>query len=143
MASIPDPIELLQQLVSINSANSSMAPGPGEAEYARVVASIGEQAGAQVSFDEVLPDRPNVLLKLPATDGAPDTNTPKLLFDIHLDTVPLEPMEDALTPTVKDGKLRARGACDTKGSMAAALVALHRLAASKTERHAEIWLLGT
>src|SRR5687768_7786574 len=143
MVAAPDPVELLHQLVSINSANSSMAPGPGEAEYGRIVASIGEQAGAQISFDEVLPDRPNVLLQLPATNGAQDKAIPRLLFDIHLDTVPLEPMQDALTPTVKDGKLRARGACDTKGSMAAALVALHRLAASNAERNAEIWLLGT
>ena len=138
-----DPIELLKQLISINSANSSMGPGPGEMEYARTVAAIGEQTGAAVSFQKVLPDRSNVLLKLPATAGAQDANTQKLLFDIHLDTVPLEPMEDALTPTISDGKLRGRGACDTKGSMAAALVALQRLASEVAERHAEIWLLGT
>jgi len=52
-------------------------------------------------------------------------------------------MQDALIPTIKDGTLRARGACDTKGSMAAALVALHRLSTSAIPRHAEIWLLGT
>ena len=138
-----DPVELLKQLVSINSANSSMAPGPGEMEYARAIAVLGEAAGAAVSFHEVLPERSNVLLKLPATSNGQSADLPKLLFDIHLDTVPLEPMQDALTPTIKEGKLRARGACDTKGSMAAALVALQRLAASNTERHAEIWLLGT
>lgn len=120
-----------------------MAPGPGEAEYARFVADFGERLGAAASFHEVLPGRPNVLLKLPTTDGAGATTTQRLLFDIHLDTVPLEPMQDALTPTVKDGRLRARGACDTKGSMAAALVALQRLATSDTPRKAEVWLLGT
>jgi len=153
----PDVVELLQQLVSINSANPSMAPagagkqggesgrpqGHGEAEYARFVADYGERFGATVTFDEVLPGRPNVLLRLPATDGRSTQDSPRLLFDIHLDTVPLEPMQDALTPTIKEGKLRARGACDTKGSMAAALIALHRLATSNTPRHADILLLGT
>jgi len=137
-----DVIDLLTQLVAINSANSSMAPGPGEAELGRFVATFGEQAGIAVSFDEVLPGRSNVLLKLPAT--APSvTATPRLLFDVHLDTVPLEPMQDALTPQITGGRLRARGACDTKGSLAAALVALKRLAADGSPRLADIWLLGS
>jgi acetylornithine deacetylase len=139
---ITDPIELLKQLVAINSANSSMAAGPGEAEYARVVADFGERLGARASFDEVLPGRPNVLLTLPATERS-GGDTPRLLFDIHLDTVPLEPMQDALTPQISAGRLRARGACDTKGSMAAALVALQQLAASGAPRRAEILLMGT
>lgn len=121
-----------------------MAPGPGEAEYARFVADFGERIGARASFDEVLPGRPNVLLTLPATEATRSgQDTPKILFDVHLDTVPLEPMQDALTPTIQDGKLRARGACDTKGSMAAALVALQQLAASNTPRKADVLLLGT
>ncbi len=142
---------------------------PGEAELARAVAAAGERAGTIVTLDEALPGRPNVLIRLPATTtGVPTTprivaggvadsthaggtsgaaqgatSTPRLLFDVHLDTVPLEPMEDAIQPRVVDGRLRARGACDTKGALAAALVALHRLAASGTPRHAEVLLLGS
>ena len=45
----------------------------------------------------------------------------RLLFDVHLDMVPLTPMADPLSPVVRDGRMWGRGACDTKGSLAAAL----------------------
>jgi acetylornithine deacetylase len=144
---------LLAEMVEIDSANPSMAPGPGEAQLARFVAGLGERLGAQVTLDEVLPGRPNVLLRLPATtpSGPPDgpdgpgarAARPRLLFDIHLDTVPLAPMDDALVPRAEHGRLRGRGACDTKGALAAALVALQRLAASDRPRRGEVLLLGT
>jgi succinyl-diaminopimelate desuccinylase len=147
----PDVVTLLAQLVAIDSANASMSPAaPGEAELARTVAALGERAGATATLDEALPGRPNVLVRLPATVAAaaavsgPRANrsgVPCLLFDVHLDTVPLEPMQDATTPRVADGRLRARGACDTKGALAAALVALHRLAAEGAPRQAEVLLL--
>src|SRR5215208_4939838 len=43
----------------------------------------------------------------------------------HTDTVPFDPAwAEALTLTGRDGKLYGRGACDTKGFIAAALAAL-------------------
>jgi acetylornithine deacetylase len=46
----------------------------------------------------------------------------------HTDTVPYDPAwTDALTLTEREGKLYGRGACDTKGFIAAALTAVERI----------------
>jgi acetylornithine deacetylase len=140
-------IGLLERLVAINSVNGSMPGGPGEGALAAFVADYGRDLGAQVALDEVLPGRPNVILRLPP-DGAPAGGSGgaparRLLFDVHLDTVPLDTMPDALTPRVEGGRMWGRGACDTKSSLAAALTALRRLAAEGPARNAEVCLLCT
>ena len=54
-----------------------------------------------------------------------DAPTVELALVGHTDTVPYDPnWEDALTLTEEDGKLFARGACDTKAFIAAALNAV-------------------
>lgn len=143
-------VELLSQLVAINSVNSSMAPSPGEKDAANFVAGFGRRAGVEVALEDALPGRPNVRLTLPATtapaaaaEAAGAVGPRRLLFDVHLDTVPLEPMPDALVPRIADGRLWGRGACDTKGSLAAALWALARVAHDGSARGGEIVLLGT
>src|SRR5688572_22097406 len=97
--------------------------GPGERALAERVAEFGRDVGAQVSLDEALPGRPNVLVRLPGTEPTPSPPR-RLLFDVHLDTVPLEPMPSALSPRIEGGRMWGRGACDTKSSLAAAMVAL-------------------
>jgi acetylornithine deacetylase len=58
-----------------------------------------------------------------------------LLFVAHLDTVPVEGMTiPPFEGTVKEGRLYGRGACDNKGSMAAMLMALRRVAAARSNR---------
>lgn len=60
-----------------------------------------------------------------------------LLIDGHVDVVPAGRPEDWQTPTfapsVRAGRLYGRGACDMKGGLAAAAVALAAIAASGTE----------
>jgi acetylornithine deacetylase/succinyl-diaminopimelate desuccinylase-like protein len=51
-------------------------------------------------------------------------------------------MTDGLAPWVRDGRLHGRGACDTKGGLAAALHALELLAARPELPRAEVHLLG-
>ena len=68
---------------------------------------------------------------------------PTILFDAHTDTVPADGWEDrAFLPRVQDGRLYARGACDTKGSMTAMLVALAHAASSADELRNQI-VFGT
>jgi acetylornithine deacetylase len=136
-------IDLLAELVSIASVNAGMAEGPGEREIAERVAALGRVLGAEVSLDEVLPGRPNVLARLPSTESVGARTGRRLLFDVHLDTVPLASMPDALTPRIADGRMWGRGACDTKASLAAALVALERVARLGGRRSGEVCLLGT
>ncbi len=131
--------QLLSQLVSIDSVNLDM-PGAvnGEKRHSDFVASLGREMGLEVSQTDVLPGRPNVLLELIQPDASRT-----FLFDVHLDTVPLGGARAGLDPIVEDGRLYGRGACDTKGSMAAALLALERLVAHPPAAGCGVALLGT
>ena len=131
--------QLLSQLVSIDSVNLDM-PGAtnGEKRHSDFIAGLGREMGLEVSQTEVLPGRPNVLLELKQPDARR-----RFLFDIHLDTVPLGGERAGLDPIVEDGRLYGRGACDTKGSMAAAVLALERLVADPPADGCDVALLGT
>ena len=75
--------------------------------------------GADVERQEVAPGRPNVVGRFHA--GA----SPTILLEAHLDTVPSRGMEiEPFDPVLKEGRLYGRGACDTKGSLAAFLFAV-------------------
>ena len=60
-----------------------------------------------------------------------------------MDTVTLEPMPDALSPRIGDGRLYGRGACDTKGSLAGMLYALKLLKEQGAGQHASVLLAAT
>ncbi|MCA1556813.1 MAG: acetylornithine deacetylase, partial [Acidobacteria bacterium] len=60
---------------------------------------------------------------------SPEMNADRMAVELalvgHTDTVPFDPAwADALTLTEREGKLYGRGACDTKGFIAAALTAI-------------------
>ena len=139
---VDDVVSLLARLVAIDSANSSM-DGPGEAELAAEIARIGRELGFSVDIDEALPDRPNVAIIIPPTGGASGPTPRRLLFDLHLDTVPHRGIPDATMPRIVGDRMYGRGTCDTKGALAAAIVAASRIASPGVERHGEILLLFT
>ena len=87
-----------------------------EADLAPVLTEVLREAGAEAV--EVLP-QPDGRCNVLATWG-----TPRLLFSTHLDTVPPH-----LPPTLREGALWGRGACDAKGQIVAQLLAIRRLAA--------------
>ncbi len=112
--------DLLQQLVQIESVNPSLAPGAkAEGEIAHFVATLLKEAGVEAKVEEVAPDRPNVIGRLPGSGGGKT-----LIFNGHLDTVTVEGMVDPFSGHIRDGKLFGRGAWDTKGGLAAGLEAL-------------------
>ena len=88
-------------------------------------------AGLPWARQPVAPGRDNVVARLEA--NLP--NAPVVLWDAHQDTVPADGMTiDPFAPSVRDGRLYGRGACDVKGGMAAMLAALARLQASTVPR---------
>lgn len=119
-----DVIALLQQLVRIPSVNPDNAPGTaltGELTLAVFLAGWLESIGAEVAIEEIQPGRPNLLARFAPLDGRP-----RILLGPHLDTVGVTGMTiDPFGGDLRDGRLWGRGACDTKGSMAAMLWALH------------------
>ncbi len=132
-------VELLSELVGIDSVNPDMPGGErGELEYSNHLAAYGQNLGLDVSQYEVLPDRPNAVLEM-RVHGAES----QLVFDIHLDTVPFDGLISNNSPEVRDGRLYGRGACDTKGCMVAALLALENLVADPPDPACDVVLLAT
>ena len=126
-----DVIKLLRELIALPSVNPAFLPAGdprgGEQRVADFLAATTARAGLSVEFHPVFPGRANLLARL--TPVGPVKW--RVLLAPHLDTVGTATMPDRLfEPQEKRGRLHGRGACDTKGSVAAMLTALIRLARS-------------
>ncbi len=111
--------QLLADLVAIDSTNPNLVPGAvGEGAIARFIAGWLAEAGLEVSLDEVVPGRPNVIGIARGRGGGRT-----LLLNGHTDAVGVAGMTAPHTPQVRAGRLYGRGAYDMKGGLAACLVA--------------------
>lgn len=114
-----DIVELLQQLVEIDSVNPSLVAGAaGEDQIASHVSQWATRAGLDVERLEATPGRPSVLVR-----GGRRGEGRTLLLCGHLDTVGVGGMTAPHTPRIDGDRLYGRGAYDMKGGLAAALVA--------------------
>ena len=132
--------KLLAELIALPSVNSAFAPSDGasarqarlrqsyygEKNVADFLASVAARAGLEVEFQKVLPGRSNLIVRLLPRNKIRQT----ILLAPHLDTVGAD--ESQFVPHRKNGRLHGRGACDTKGSVAAMLTALCELANVKS-----------
>jgi acetylornithine deacetylase/succinyl-diaminopimelate desuccinylase-like protein len=118
--------QLLRDLVAIPSVSPEGDSGgtrPGEAAIGAYVADLLRTLGADVTVTEVQPGRPNVVGHFRGASAG----SPTLAIVPHLDTVGVAGMTvSPFGAEVRDGKLFGRGACDTKGPMAAALWGLQQ-----------------
>jgi acetylornithine deacetylase/succinyl-diaminopimelate desuccinylase family protein len=117
-------VDLLRELIRIPSVNPDGDPGTvrtGERDCANFVAEFLRSFDGEASVEDVLPGRPNVLGRFPSHGKSKR----RLLLAPHTDTVSVAGMTiDPFVADLRDGKVWGRGASDTKGSMAAMLVAL-------------------
>ena len=136
-------VEVIQALIRIPSVNPDGDPGTdqvGELACARWVGDFLEKCGAEVSFEDVFPDRPNVIGHFPRNG---DSDVPKILFAPHTDTVSIGGMTiDPFGADIRDGRVWGRGASDTKGTMAAMLWALWELRDEIPKLDAKIGFAG-
>ena len=113
----------MQELVRIPSVYRPEEAGGNEERVAGFVADYLERAGFEVHVDEVAPGRPNVWAVWEG-EGAGKT----LLFEAHTDVVTegrAGDWEHAPFAAERVGdRIYGRGACDTKGNLAAAVVAV-------------------
>ncbi len=121
-----EPVRLLRELIALPSVNPAFVPADdpaaGEGRVADYLATQAARLGLEVRRQPVLPGRENVLITLrPA--GRPHRC---VLLAPHMDTVGATPAQ--WRPEVRRGRLHGRGACDTKGSVAAMFTALAALA---------------
>lgn len=118
-------VQLAAQLVRINSVWDPEAK-TSEQEVAEFVAAWARRVGFETSVEEVAPGRPNVILAF-----GPESGSRKLMFEAHTDVVtPGDPSMWTHHPfgaEMVDGRLYGRGANDTKGNLAAMLVAMAAL----------------
>jgi acetylornithine deacetylase len=122
-----DTIDLLKELVAIDSQNPSLVPGAaGESQIAAYVADWAKGAGLTAEIMEETPGRPSVVVRSGASSGASSARS--LLLCGHLDTVGVSEMSDPLSPVVRGDRLYGRGAYDMKGGLAAALIACREAA---------------
>ncbi len=116
-------VDVLRKLVSIPSVNPMLADDPAigsEKPLAEFLAGFLERRGFAVDWIEPIPGRPNVVGRF-----GPKSCKRSILVESHLDTQGIHGMVvPPFDAQVSNGRLYGRGACDTKGPMAAALTAL-------------------
>ena len=129
--------KLLAELIALPSVNPAFAPAGGasarptrqnygEKNVADFLAVTAARAGLDIEFQKVFPGRSNIIARLRPKNKVVQT----ILLAPHLDTVGADTSQ--FVPRRKNGRLHGRGACDTKGSVAAMLSALCELAGSKS-----------
>ncbi|ANS77013.1 acetylornithine deacetylase [Paenibacillus yonginensis] len=118
-------IQVLQELVRIPSVNPAFPGGGGEAGAAAYVAVFFEQLGLSYEKQPVEKERDNVVALLPGSRPS------RLLLEAHMDTVQTDGMTiEPFGGEFRDGRVWGRGACDTKASLAAMLVAVETVTRS-------------
>jgi acetylornithine deacetylase len=117
---------LLTDLIRIDARNPWLIEdGPGEGAIAAdVAARCRALPGVEVTVEEVVPGRPNVIARLPGRgDG------PSLCLNAHLDTVGDASWPGrSMAPVVEGDRMVGLGAADDKGHCAAVLLVLEALA---------------
>jgi len=142
VASQPASVRLLQDLIALPSVNPAFFSDPelhGEHRVAEFLESVARRQGLDVESQAVVPGRSNLVVRL-----APRGEVRRrVLLAPHMDTVGEPAYALQLKPVVRDGRIYGRGACDTKGSVAAFFQSLLNVAASGSRpNHTEIVFVG-
>lgn len=133
---------LLADLIALPSVNPAFLPEghphAGEQRVADFLATLTARAGLEVEFQKVFAGRANLVARLRPAGKVRRT----ILLAPHLDTVNVAD-ERQFNPTQRAGRIYGRGACDTKGSVAAFVSALCTLARNPDRpRETQIVFLG-
>ena len=114
---------LLQQLLQLDTVN----PPGNETQAAELLRDYLAPLGLECSLHARVPERANLLARIPGRDPA----APRLLLLSHTDTVLADAEEWSVDPwsgELRDGHVWGRGALDMKGQVAASAVAIAELA---------------
>ncbi|MGB9179696.1 MAG: acetylornithine deacetylase [Pyrinomonadaceae bacterium] len=121
--------ETLAELVRINSVSAN-----SNGEMIAYLSKRAEALGFSTRLLSYTDERGVEKLNIVALAGADDADVELALVG-HTDTVPFDSAwADALQLTERDGKLYGRGACDTKGFIAAALYAVEKIGVENLRR---------
>ncbi len=127
MSAVNELSGLLGRLVSIDSVNPDLVPGAnGERDVASFVATWLREHGLEVHVEEALYGRPNVVAVARGSGGGKS-----LMLNAHMDTVGVSGMKSPFQPHIRNNRMYARGALDTKSALAAFMLATARAADMK------------
>ena len=123
-------LQLLRDLIALPSVNTDFLPPgephAGEAKVADYLAKRAAKARLDVERQPVAPGSDNLIVRLSPLGQVRH----RIILAPHLDTVGGDDPK-IYRPTKKGNKLHGRGACDTKGSVAAMFRALENVAKRK------------
>lgn len=133
--------KLLGDLIALPSVNPAFLPPghprAGEHRVAEFLEHDASRRGLEVQHQRALDSRSNLIVRL----RPPGEVKHRVLLAPHMDTI--NASDEAFVPRVQSGRLHGRGACDTKGSIAAMFTALCALADSgKRPLNTEIMFVG-
>lgn len=118
-------VDLTRELIRIPSVYRPNSPSGNEKQVAEFIVHYLETEGFSVQTEEVAPNRLNVWTVL---EGGPGKT---ILFEAHTDVVTEGDAEDWRYPPfagiIEGGRIYGRGACDTKGNLAAAIMAVRAI----------------
>ncbi|CAN5401949.1 ArgE/DapE family deacylase [soil metagenome] len=128
---------LLAALIDIPSVNPAYdAQSSGENGVGDAIAEFCRALGCAVTTPEVVDGRRNVIARLAARDPRQT-----LMIEAHIDTVGLPAGEQLPRAAVVGERMYGRGACDVKGGIAGALLALAELSREPLE-HTDVLFVG-
>ena len=131
-------IRTLADLVSINSVNPAYEGGQSEAVICEYIRRFFQTCGIETWEQEVFPRRPNLVARLNGRNP-----NRRIILEAHTDTVSVAGMTiPPFDPRIIDGRLYGRGACDTKGGLAAMMHALASLKADDLVPPCEVWFVA-
>lgn len=115
-------VDLLRRLIQLDTTN----PPGNETQAAELLREYLEDSGVQCELYARVPERANLVARIPGTSGGP-----RLALLSHTDTVLADPLEWKRGPwsgDVHEEHVWGRGALDMKGQVAASAVAIASLA---------------
>ncbi|MBS1830206.1 MAG: M20 family metallopeptidase [Acidobacteria bacterium] len=130
-------IDTLSALIRVNSINPAYAQGNVERHIQDVIGAFFRRRDIGVREQEVLPDRPNLIATIPGRNP-----NRRLILEAHCDTAGIESMDAPFDPIIANNRIHGRGACDTKGGLAAMMHAIADVHASGTKPPCEVWFVS-
>jgi len=130
-------VTTLLDLVGIESINPQFG-GSGETQIANYIENFFRDCQPVIERQDVFPGRQNVICHF---SGKNQKKT--LLLEAHMDTVSItDGARSTLVPQIENGKLYARGACDTKGSLAAMICAIKSIIDTEGSLPIPVYFVG-